>query len=357
MAARTLLILASICLGVSGGAAQTMQQQTTHDGVQLAMQGRFDDAREVWENVGDGAALRNLAGLFVTGVLGQPDLNAARDHFSRAAALGDAQAMLSLGYMSLNGAGTTRNAGTAEDWFRKAAARDLPEGQVMLARSILDRPADAAEIEHALTQLNAASEALHPPALMLIAELLRSGSFTEMDVEKAAEFYELAAELGAAEALGELGDMYLFAEIGAPDIPRANDYYVQASEKGVSGAMYSLAYLLYGEPDAGAETLDRAFGYARMSSLAWDERGQLLLGRMYIDGRAVPQDYEQAYFWLDLAASAGVIEAHHLRALAHAAIGDDGAEKMHAVARRWFDENHDTPHVHRLLQTSEHKFR
>ncbi len=330
---------------------------STEDGVAAARDGRFDEARKIWEEVADAAALRNLGGLHLSGVLGQPDFDAARGHFLTAADLGDAQAMLSLGYINARGMGQDKDAATAEVWFAKAAALDQPEGQFMLARTLLDRNRTDAETQDALDMLNLSAGVGYPPALVLVGDLLRSGTYTDQDVGMAVAYYQSAADAGAVDAMTKLGDVHLFAELGAPDIPAAVRHYLRAAENGATDAMYALAFLFYNDTGADQTLLQTAFNHAQTASLGWDERAQLLLGKMYLDGRATRTNYSEAYFWLDLAASAGVVEAHHLRALAHAQIGPEEAEKVHDRARTWFRENHTTPHVHRLLANNEHAFR
>ena len=322
-----------------------------------AMEGRFEEARTIWEAVGDGPALRNIGGMYFTGVFGSQDPETASGYFEQAAAQNDSEAMLSLGHMYADGIGVTVDANRAEDWFWQAADLGLPAGQFMVARTILERGGLDTDIQIALDHLNLSAQALEPRALMLIGDLLRSGTFVDQDIEKAVAFYASSAENGLAEAQRVLGDIYLFAELGPPDIDQAIQHYLSAAENGSSQAMYALAYLFYSDPGADDVLLQTAFRQAQTASYAWDEKAQLLLGRMYLDGRATPKDDAQAYFWLDLATSAGVVEAHHLRALAHAGIGDEKAADMHASARQWFAENHTNSHMHRLIGHGQHDFR
>lgn len=331
--------------------------QTAADGTKLATEGKFQDALSMWEEVGDAPSLRNIGGLYVSGVLGQQDLNTARSYFERAADMGDAQAMLSLGYLYANGMSVAKDPVVAEDWFRQAADQSLPEAQFMLARMILDRNADQSEITTALKAMNDAAVAMHPGAMAAVGDLLRTGTYTERDVEKAIGYYKAAGEAGLVEAWTTLGDIYLFAELGAPDIPVAIANYRKGAEMGSAKSMYALAYLFYHDPGADEKLLKTAYDFARTAAFAWDEQAQLLLGQMYMDDRAVPRDDAQAYFWLDLAASAGVIEAHHIRALAYATLGAENAAQIHADARKWFEENHSVPHTHRLIEGNTHNFR
>lgn len=348
-----LILLATLLIWTATG---HVSAQTAEDGVKLALEGKFPEAMAVWEAIGDAISLRNIGGVYISGVLGSQNLEAARDYLERAANMNDAQAMLSLGYIHLNGAGTPADLATAKGWFVRASDLGLPEAKYMVSQLILDRPNSESDVLHAIELLQASANAGFPKSLVKVGDLLRSGTYTEQDVNKALSYYQAAADNGVAEALNTIGDIYLFAELGEADTGKALTAYNRAIEKGVKASMYSAAFLLYSSPDANQNTLSRAYDLAKTAALAWDEQAQLLLGRMYIEGRYISRNMEEAFFWLDLAASAGVFEAHHLRALAATELGSKAVEKLHARARMWFDENHSTPHTHRLLTNNQHRF-
>ena len=348
------LCLSALLISMMG---QASHAQTVAEGIAAAKDGRFSDALTIWKSEGSGEALRNIGGLYLAGVLGSTDLDLARTYFENAAELGDAQAMLSLGYMHLNGMGMGVDAPIAEDWFRKAGDLGLAEARFMWARSVLDRKADDTEINAAIRWLKDAAEAGVPKALTSVGDLLRTGTYTERNVDLAVDYYRRAGALGESTALKTIGDIYLFAELGDPDIPKAIEAYRSAADSGNTDAMYSLAYLFYMDPNSNSDTLTTAFDLAKTAAFSWHEQAQWLLGQMYLSGRGGNSDAEQAYFWLDLAASAGVIEAHHLRALAFSKIGADTAAKLHDKARAWFDNNHSIPHSHRGLGGKQHVFK
>ena len=337
--------------------AAHVSAQTAEDGVRLAREGKFQEAITVWEEIGDAISLRNIGGVYISGVLGSEDLETARDYFEQAANLNDAQAMLSLGYIHLSGAGVPKDLATAKGWFVRASDLGLPEAKYMVSQLILDNPHSESDALHAIELLQASAGAGFPKALVRVGDLLRSGTYTEQDVNKALSYYQAAADSGIAEALNTIGDIYLFAELGAANVDKALTSYNKAIEKGVKSSMYSTAFLIYSNPGSNENALSRAYELAKTAALAWDEQAQLLLGRMYIEGRYISRNAEEAFFWLDLAASAGVFEAHHLRALAEMELGPVAAKEIHTRARMWFEENHSTPHTHRLITNNEHRFK
>lgn len=335
----------------------TALAHTADDGLIAAREGRYEDALAIWRASGDAAAFHNIAGLYLTGVLGRPDVRTARTYFERAAEQDFAPAMLSLGHLEQNGLGAPADLVAAEMWFARGAALGSTEAKVAWARAVMGRNAESAELHKALEYLKAAAEDGDPQALTSIGDLLRTGTFVEKDVRRAILYYEQAAARGAPRSLNAVGDIHLFAELGAPDIPAAVKAYRAAAAAGSTDAMYSLAYLFDNDPAADAQLKTDAYQFAKAAALAWHEYAQLLLGRMYLNGEGVAVDPQQAYFWLVLATSAGIAEAHHVKALAYAQIGAEQAKLVQDRAARWYDENHGVPHTHRLPDVAAHSFR
>jgi uncharacterized protein len=352
------LIVLAVVVAVAGLAGPSYADENS-DGVAAARAGDFQKAQKLWENAADeenSSAIRNLAGLYMSGVLGKPDLERARALFEKGAALGDAGSELSLGYFYLKGMGVPADPSRAKTLFDAAAEAGNAEARFMRAQMAFESGAEGKSLQLALNDLRAAADANYPPALARVGDLLRTGTYTDQDIQKAIEYHKKAADFGVVESANTLGDMYLFAEAGSVDMENAVKFYEKAASEGSAPAAYSLATVFYANPDASEGNLARAFEYAKTAAFAWNESAQLLLGRMYLEDRAVPQDLMEAYRWFDLAASAGVLEAHHYRAIAALRLGPAKSAEAHKLARAWFEQNHSEPHVHRLLQGGEHKF-
>jgi len=340
-------------------AATLAVAQSVEEGIEAAKNGDFSEAQSIWRDAasdGDIVAMRQLGGLHLSGVLGVADLEKAREWFLKSAEGGDAGSNLSLGYIYERGMGVPADTALAETYFARAAEGGSIDGLFKRATLVLARNADQAEVQKAVEDIRTAADQGQPEALATIGDFLRSGTFTAMDPVKAIEYFKQAAQNGHTQSLNTIGDMYLFAEKGAADIPSALVWYERAAAKGQTDAAYSVAYLLYNLPGASDADLRKAFDYASMAALAWNEQAQWLLGQMYLEDIVVPRNDYEAYRWLDLAASAGVIEAHHLRAMAEVALGPEQAAKAHEEAQLWFDQNHGQPHVHRLINNNVHTF-
>lgn len=355
-AATVVLVCAAIGLTMSG---QSAFAQSVDQGEAALRAGNVTQARDIWEEnvaTGDAAAMRNLARLHYTNSIMDADLERAHTLLSDAVAQGNGDANLDLGYLYQNGIGVPQSLARAEAFYSKASQAGNLEAAFLHARLVLGRKASPTETRQALAELKATSDAGHPPAVAAVGDLFRTGTFLVKDVEKAIEYYTFAAEKGDLDALNTIGDIYAFAELGVADIDQAATWYERAAAQGNAASAYSLALVLYSDPEANDTDLARAFDYAQIAALAWNEGAQFLLGRMYLEDRATIPDPFEAYRWLDLAASANVFEAHHYRAIAGHDLGPERAQQAHESAAQWFTENHATPHIHRLLSGNYHSF-
>lgn len=114
----------------------------------------------------------------------------------------------------------------------------------------------------------------------------------------------LQAKADAGDAAAELavGEAWATAPGKAQDCQQAADWYKKAADKaGVDAALHLAT--LYRD---GCKTLPRDMAQAaqwyRKAAEQGDVSAQGTLGSLYFMGQGVPQDYNEAYFWLDLAA-------------------------------------------------------
>jgi TPR repeat protein/predicted Ser/Thr protein kinase len=146
-----------------------------------------------------------------------------------------------------------------------------------------------------------------PEALYMWA-LLRDGRiqtrhWKQGDPQDAARLYEKAAEMGFAHAAYELGLMHEEGR-GVPsvDLAQAKRWLSQAANAGHALAAYRLGVLAY-DPANAAEWHHKAAvrGYAP---------AMLALGDLYLEGRGVTAQDDQALEWYRRASSAGSLAAN-----------------------------------------------
>lgn len=306
--------------------------------------------------LGNLQASAKLGALYLSGSLGIPDYKKARKYL-KIGKQSNLSAQLAYAHMLMNGMGGELNAITAEEEFSKAADKGSLEGLYMSAKLTLGRNATEAEIKKAIQGMIKASREGFPPAISTVGELFRTGTFLPKDPDKALQHFTVSAEKGYFEAYIYAAEMHLFSELSGTNIPEAKRLYRIAASKGVKSANYPLAFLLYNTPNASEDDFNEAFRLVETASYAWDERCQYLLGLMYFEGKGPEKSSEQAYFWLDLAASSGVYEAHHIRALAQQKLKPETIIEVKARAKEWFNTNHSTPHKHLFIDNSKHLYR
>jgi len=118
-----------------------------------------------------------------------------------------------------------------------------------------------------------------------------------------------AAEQGDAEAQFWLGIAYEQNWFGTTDVKEAVKWYQKAAQGGNPDAQVELGHKYeYGEGveqsfKLAAEWYRRAAEYVPDLGGAFQGRNQL--GLLYMQGRGVPQDYVQAYFWFSLNGAEG----------------------------------------------------
>ena len=118
-----------------------------------------------------------------------------------------------------------------------------------------------------------------------------------------------AAEQGDAEAQFWLGVAYEQNWFGTTDVREAVKWYQKAAQGGEPDAQAELGHKYeHGEGveqnlKLAAEWYRRAAEY--VPDLGGAHQGRNQLGLLYLEGRGVPQDYVQAYFWFSLNGSGG----------------------------------------------------
>ena len=148
--------------------------------------------------------MRSLGFLYENEQGGLQDYGKARDWFEKAAAVGDAAAVVSLGLLYENGEGGLQDYAKARDWFEKAAAT----GDTFAMRSL--------------------------------GSLYQSGQGGLQDYAKARDWFEKSAATGDTFAMRSLGSLYQSGQGGQPDYVKARNWFERAAVAGDTAAMRSL---------------------------------------------------------------------------------------------------------------------
>lgn len=304
---------------------------------------------------GDHKASARLGAIYLSGSLGMPDYIRARKYLKLGSDV-DLSARLAYGHLLMNGLGGSVDKLTAEHEFRKASEAGSNEGLYLASKLMLSRSSSLSEKEIAFKGIINTAESGFPPAIFSVAEFYRTGSFVKKDSAMAEKLFLKSASRGFHEGYSKAAEMNLFGELGEIKKDQAVELYRLALSKGVISSSYPLAYLLYYDKQSTEDHLLEAFRISETAALSWDGRCQYLLGLMYYEGKATDINYGESLFWLELAASAGVFESHHLRSLVSEKLSENETKLTRARAYEWFQANHDTPHKHLFIRDSQHVF-
>ncbi|WP_417701860.1 tetratricopeptide repeat protein [Pseudophaeobacter sp.] len=301
------------------------------------------------------------------------DPAAALRWLQAAAQSGHGEAQYYLAYALDRGQGIARNPAEALNWLRRAAEGGFLRAQVALGQKYLKGDGVAANPDEALRWLALGVAAGDLTATETLGLALQGGSGIARNPQQARSLLRKAAKAGAPRASYALGQMLEQAAVSA-DTPTATaeqsaaldqaiQMYRQAVEQGSQAALLHLGTMaLNGQLDgrmaphrmvpwvaalrdaapqdsaAVADWLRRqAEAGLRPAQLAWGEwllaedpaaavpwllqaaqrgatQAQHQLGRLYIQGEGVSQDYVQAHKWLNIAAAGGSSAALEMRA-------------------------------------------
>jgi uncharacterized protein len=235
---------------------------------------------------------------------------------------GIANAQLALGHIYRDGQGVARDYNEAFKWYQLAVG----QGHALAKSSIYSL---------AKFKVSAASEILINDAnngianaQLILGELYQNGQGVAPDYNEALKWYQLAEKLGHSSAKSNiyslakfkvppalelltndanngvinaqyaLGSIYHYGQGVAPDYNEALKWYQLAEKLGHSSVKSSIYRLAEFKVSAASEILinDANNGIAN---------AQLILGELYQNGQGIPQDYNEAFKWYQLAEKLG----------------------------------------------------
>jgi len=198
--------------------------------------------------------------------------------FRLAAEQGLSDAQVFAGYMYELGQGAPKDYQEAAKWYKLAAEKGNDLGQSALGYMFYWGKGVPEDHKEAVKWYLLAAEQGNSLAQYSLGRAYRHGKGVPKDVEKSKKWYRLAADQGSASAQNNLADLLLDDKPSEKDVIDAKRYFELAIENGLKG------------------------GYAETS-----------LGLYHFTGAyapAIPVDYEQAFYWSELAAEAGSAAAH-----------------------------------------------
>ncbi|KAJ3363810.1 hypothetical protein GGF32_003473 [Allomyces javanicus] len=280
------------------------------------------------------------------------DLKAAFDAYTKAAALGNAEAIYVCAYMEdhemVPGKKEADYAKAAEGYLKAWEAGRIPMAAAGLAFLYLD--GDGVEeskmmaqewFDKALPGLKERSERANPDraAMYWLANAYLDGDFVDEDVEKALELLQAAAKLGSVEAMCTTGVVYQSNASSEEDLKKAFHWISMAADKNHPVAMCTLADMLLqgvgcdADADRAKELYQRAYNEFECTD------GLVGLGAMFMEGEGVEKDEAKAIQLWEQAAKEGDAEA--MFALAQNYLSEEDMAK----AIPWLEKAGDKGHT------------
>jgi TPR repeat protein len=157
----------------------------------------------------------------------------------------------------------------------------------------------------------------------------------EQDPTKAAQWFEKAAIQGHADAQYALGSLYLNGRGVPKDYAQAFHWYDLAAAQGHADAQGSVA-LRYATGEGVAQDDAQALVWFRKAAEQGNHEAQFNLGVAYQEGRGTVQDYAQARHWFERASEGFDSEACYNLGFLHS-MGWGGPQD-YALARQWYEK-------------------
>jgi TPR repeat protein len=237
---------------------------------------------------------------------------------------GDDWAEFTVGEQYEHGQGVPKDYVQAVTWYRKAAAQGNRFAQHELGSLYADGQGVPQDDAQAVVWFRKAAEQGFWPAQYSLAMFYQLGRGAPQDWALAAVWYRKAAEQGNAEAQTALATQLMWG-LGVPqNSTEALAWFQKAAERGDSeaqyhlGSLYDIGVMMQVHDRAGDRVVPRdsqgvipknytlAAMWYRKAAEQGNADAQNDLGLLYEDGKGVPQDYSESYFWLNLAAASAV---------------------------------------------------
>lgn len=272
----------------------------------------------------------------------------AHSYTEQAAAAGNADAQMQLGFDYHNGYAVERDDREAEAWLKKASDQGNYEAMAYLGNLHLTSPdPQVSDPDRGMSELSSASERGNgrasfflgmmyggyghvpenrfmayrmisrsadqgdPDGLLYYGMMCMEGTpYVEQDRARAFEYYQRAADAGCRDACTYIGTSYLFGLGVDTDNDKALTNLKKGVQNGSPVAMINLAVMYANGIGVRRDDSEAASLYRRAADMG-SPKAMSNLGVMYATGRGVPKDEDRARELLTRAAELGDENAAH----------------------------------------------
>jgi TPR repeat protein len=318
-----------------------------HDIVQDFEKARFLFLSET--EAGNPLAMYDLGRICADGLGCEPDLEQAHQWYSKALAAFQAAEKekpwkyteYRIGKMVAAGLGTEQNYEQAADWLTQSANEDYKYAQYSLGGLYYHGKGVEQNREHAFQLYTCAADQDFPYASFELGKMLRDGigcSKNSAESERHFSdaflgFINLEKQSHDDKLQYRLGWMLLHGVGTEKDIARVADYLEKSAGVGNPFACYQLAKMILSEENPTPAEVEKALAYIRQSVEAENPYAAYFLGKLYQEGRHIPQDIAEEIRLFQLSAEQGnEFAAYRLGKLY---LGGEDVPKDVDAALRW----------------------
>ncbi|MBB4952550.1 TPR repeat protein [Agrobacterium vitis] len=224
--------------------------------------------------------------------------------------------------------------GTAFDYALPLAEKGDPASETLIAELMSRGLAVKKDMKGAAFWYAKAAKGGDPAAMFKYSLMLLEGIYAPKDNALADDYMRKAADAGNASAQFNWGQILVSQNPGVKGLHLALPYYEKSAEQGIADAQYAVAQIYRNLPDLPQDKHDKAREWLVRAARAGFDTAQLDMGIWLINGIMGPQNLDNGFNWLRIAANRGNVAAQNR--LAHAYVSALGTRPDPVEAAKWF---------------------
>jgi uncharacterized protein len=224
--------------------------------------------------------------------------------------------------------------GTAFDYALPLAEKGDPASETLIGELMSRGLAVKKDLKGAAFWYAKAAKGGDPAAMFKYALILLEGVYAPKDNALADDYMHKAADAGNASAQFNWGQILVSQNPGVKGLRLALPYYEKSAEQGIADAQYAVAQIYRNLPDLPEDKRNMAREWLVRAARAGFDTAQLDMGIWLINGIMGPQNLDNGFNWLRIAANRGNVAAQNR--LAHVYVAALGTRPDPVEAAKWY---------------------
>ena len=191
----------------------------------------------------------------------------------------------------------------------KRAEQNNSEAQYFSARVFENQLAGFTDAAQGIKWYERAHQNGHPNAAYDLAKFYFSGKVMAKNFEQAFKWSQIAAEADKKEAAYLLAQLYERGLGTTENLEAAKQWYQKAADGGIDGAKLRLAKLFERTGETNQQDPGKSFRLYLSAAEDGNSQAQLIVAKMYYEGKGTTVNKDEALKWARTAADAGELQA------------------------------------------------